>query len=212
MKVELLSVFGDDLMVVNAARVSFGKQKDVLDDKDVKLIKFLADNQHSSPFRHPQLQFRIECPIFVERQLFKHQVGWTANSISGRYVSFQDNYYSIKHFRKQSKDNKQGSYGDLDIVDNMSAQDIYNKAIQTCKESYEALLKLGVSKEQARGILPLTLETKFIWTGSLQAFIHLCRLRLKNDSQQETRELVTEMYELLKKDGRFKHSLEAFGI
>ena len=88
MKVELLSHFGDDLMVANCARVSYGKSKIKLDDKDSKLIKYLVEHKHTAPFRHPQLQFRITCPIYVERQLFKHQVGMSANSISGRYVDF----------------------------------------------------------------------------------------------------------------------------
>lgn len=100
MKAEILSYFGNDLMVVNAARVSYGKAKEAFDEKDAKLLKFLIEHKHTSPFRHPQLQFRIECPIFVERQLFKHQVGLTANSISGRYVDFSDNYFPITELRK----------------------------------------------------------------------------------------------------------------
>jgi thymidylate synthase (FAD) len=95
-KVELLSHFGDDLMSINSARVSFGKSKDMLDEKDERLIKYLVEHKHTAPFRHPQLQFRITCPIYVERQLFKHQIGWSANSISGRYVDFSDSYTTIK--------------------------------------------------------------------------------------------------------------------
>lgn len=88
--VEIIEVFGNDLMIVNAARVSFGKTKEAFDEKDEKLIKYLVEHKHVAPFRHPQLQFRITCPIYVERQLFKHQVGLSANSISGRYVDFSD--------------------------------------------------------------------------------------------------------------------------
>lgn len=109
MQVELLSHFGDDLMVVNAARVSYGKFTESLSDKDIGLIKYLFTHKHIAPFRHPQLQFRISCPIFVERQLFKHQVGLSANSISGRYVDFSDNYYEFDKLRQQSKSSKQGS-------------------------------------------------------------------------------------------------------
>jgi thymidylate synthase (FAD) len=111
MKAELLSYMGDDLMVVNAARVSYGKKKTSFDEKDKKLIKYLIEHKHTSPFRHPQLQFRIECPIFVERQAFKHQVGLTANSISGRYVDFSDSYSLPQKLRLQSNDSKQGSDG-----------------------------------------------------------------------------------------------------
>jgi len=93
--VELLSHFGDDLMVVNAARVSYGKNKAEFDDKDEKLIKYLVEHKHTSVFRHCQLQFRITCPLYIERQVFKHQVGLSANSISGRYVDFSDSYTLI---------------------------------------------------------------------------------------------------------------------
>ena len=117
MKVNLINHFGDDLMVVNAARVSYGKSKEKFDEKDIKLIKYLVEHKHTAPFRHPQLQFRIECPIFVERQLFKHQVGLSANSISGRYVDFSDKYYKFDTLRKQSKSSKQGSEGVLDRPD-----------------------------------------------------------------------------------------------
>ena len=112
MNAELLQIFGDDNMVVDAARVSFGKEAaNYSEENNARLIKYLAQHNHTSPFRHPQIQYRITCPIFVERQLFKHQVGLTANSISGRYVDFEDNYYKIDNFRIQSKSSKQGSDG-----------------------------------------------------------------------------------------------------
>jgi thymidylate synthase (FAD) len=122
MKVELLEIFGNDDMVANAARVSFGKEASNYSlEQNEKLIKYLAEHGHTSPFRHPQIQYRITCPIFVERQLFKHQVGLTANSISGRYVDFQDNYYKIEDYRLQSKSSKQGSAGHLERYDNDAA-------------------------------------------------------------------------------------------
>lgn len=213
MKVELLSHFGDDLMVVNAARVSYGKNKVEFDEKDAKLIKYLYEHKHTSVFRHPQLQFRLEMPIFVERQLFKHQVGISANSISGRYVDFSDSYYRIEKFRYQSRDSKQGSSGTLDFDDNDEANYLYGCAVVKAKEYYDELLKLGVAKEQARAILPMCLETQCVWTGSLLAFFHLCNLRLKPDAQQETRELVQMMLDEVRNisDSPFKYSLEAFG-
>lgn len=214
MKVELLNHFGDDLMVVNAARVSYGKSKGVLDQKDSKLIRFLVDHGHTSPFRHPQLQFRIQCPIFVERQLFKHQVGLTANSISGRYVDFSDEYWIPEQLRLQSKDSKQGSAGDLIPADNLQFVTRITCLISQCKELYEDMVAAGVAKEQCRIILPLCLETQFIWTGSLAAFIHLWKLRLKADAQKETRDVAQMMLDEVKNlpENPFRLTLEAFGF
>jgi thymidylate synthase (FAD) len=209
MKAELLNYFGDDLMVVNAARVSFGKNKDTLDTKDEKLIQYLVDHKHTAPFRHPQFQFRIECPIFVERQLFKHQVGLSANSISGRYVDFSDNYFHVKELRRQSSSSKQGSEGLLDRPDLISQMDHH---IALGKKLYEELCDAGVAKEQARVILPLCLETQFIWTGSLLAYINMWNLRLKSDTQQETRDIAKQMLNLVKgiEGNPFEHTLKAF--
>lgn len=211
-KIELLSVFGDDLMVVNAARVSFGKNKKVFDERDEKLIKYLVDHKHTAPFRHPQLQFRITCPIYVSRQLEKHQVGLSLNSISGRYVDFSDSYTTIKEWRKQSTNSKQGSEG---LIENQEkASKLEHSVIEICKGVYQQLIDLGVSKEQARTILPLNLNTTFIWTGSLLAFKHLFNLRLKPDAQQETRELVQQMLSLVKniEGNPFQHTLNAWGL
>jgi len=210
--VELLNVFGDDKMIVETARVSFNKKADnYTEEQNAKLIKYLIEHKHTAPFRHPQLQFRITCPLYIERQLFKHQIGLSANSISGRYVDFSDSYTTIKEWRKQSKSSKQGSEGVVEDQDTCKA--LEQTIINTCKQAYSKLLDLGVSKEQARTILPLNLNTTFIWTGSLLAFKHLFDLRLKPDAQQETRELVAEMLELVKNiEGQpFKHTLAAFG-
>jgi thymidylate synthase (FAD) len=210
MKAELLEVFGNDLMAVNSARVSYGKKKEVFDFSDEKLIKYLVDHKHTSVFRHPQLQFRIECPIYVERQLFKHQVGMSANSISGRYVDFSDTYTTIKEWRKQSKDSKQGSEGLVNSQELCSQ--IEKNIIIKCKQAYEDLISMGVSKEQARSVLPLSLNTQFIWTGSLLSFIHLFKLRLKSDAQQETREVAEAMLQQVKENGSFEQSLKAFEL
>lgn len=214
MKAELLHHFGDDLMVVNAARVSYGKSKSDLDDKDSRLIKFLVDHGHTSPFRHPQLQFRVSCPIFVERQLFKHQVGLTANSISGRYVDFSDEYWTPDRLRFQSKDSKQGSAGDLPEEDNARLIGRIEEAVRQCREVYEELASAGVSKEQCRIVLPMCLETQFVWTGSLAAFLHIWRLRLKPDTQKETRDIALQMLDAVKSmpSNPFRLTLEAFGL
>lgn len=211
MKAELLNFFGNDLMVVNAARVSYGKSKDNIDQKDEKLINFLVEHKHVAPFRHAQLQFRIECPIFVERQLFKHQVGMSANSISGRYVDFSDNYFTVKSLRKQSKSSKQGSEGELDRPDLIEKM---NSLVEQSSQLYKDLCDAGVAKEQARIVLPLCLETQFIWTGSLLAFMHFWALRLKSDTQEETRLLALDMLNLVKNiDGEpFALTLKAFNL
>jgi thymidylate synthase (FAD) len=210
MKVELLNHFGNDLMIVNAARVSYGKNINTLEDKDAKLLKYLVEHKHTAPFRHPQLQFRIKCPIFVERQLFKHQIGLSANSISGRYVDFSDNYFNIKELRKQSTSSKQGSDGLLDRPDLINQMDNH---IELSKQLYKELCDAGVAKEQARAILPLCLETQFIWTGSLLAYIHMWGLRLKNDTQQETREVVEKTLRLVQQinGNPFEHTLKSWG-
>ena len=205
MKAELLSVFGDDLMIANAARVSYGKSKFSFEESDKKLLNFLLKHKHVSPFRHPQLQYRIECPIFVERQLFKHQVGLTANSISGRYVDFSESFWQLKELRYQSADSKQGS-GNSFVNDEL-LNDI-SIHIENSKKLYQKLNDYQVAKELARTILPLSLNTQFIWTGSLWAFIHLFSLRLKKDAQKETRILVSSMYDSIIKNGSFKYTFE----
>jgi thymidylate synthase (FAD) len=213
MKAELLKHFGDDLMVANIARVSYNKESLQIGDKDAKLINFLAKHGHTSPFRHPQLQFRIECPIFVERQLFTHQIGWARNSLSGRYVDFSDTYWMPDQLRYQSKDSKQGSSGDLPDDKNQYFISKIEELIKQSRDLYKEMSEYGVAKEQCRIHLPLSLQTKFIWTGSLQAFIHLCNLRLKPDAQKETRDIVSQMLELVKNipGEPFKYSLESWG-
>lgn len=214
MKVELIDYFGDDLMIVNAARVSYGKSKLSVDEKDQKLINFLVNNGHTSPFRHPQLQYRIQCPIFVERQLFKHQVGLTANSISGRYVDFSDEYWTPDRLRKQSSSSKQGSSGPIDDETNSQLIGKISDFLESCRLLYDEMESAGVAKEQCRIILPLCLETQFVWTGSLAAFMHLWKLRLKDDAQEETRIVARMMLDELKSlsNNPFRYTLEAFGF
>ena len=212
MKVELLEIFGNDDMVANAARVSFGKEaSNYTVEQNAKLIKYLAEHNHTSPFRHPQLQYRITCPIYVERQLFKHQVGLTANSISGRYVDFEDNYYKIEDWRMQSTSSKQGSEGLIDKQ--KEAKVLQDMVVNVCQNVYQELLTLGVAKEQARTFLPLNLETTFIWTGSLLAYINFWKLRITKDTQVETMNIAMNMlHELKCRTNNFEYSLNAFHL
>lgn len=213
--VELISHFGDDNMVVDVARVSYNKRWSEYNQvQNIKLINYLVSHGHTSPFRHPQLQFRISCPIYVERQLFKHQVGLSANSISGRYVDFSDSYTRINKWRMQSSSSKQGSDGPLGDGLQKVLSEMEASVIDYCKTVYDRMIDHGVSKEQARTVLPLNLNTTFVWTGSLLAFIHVFKLRIKPDAQQETREIAEEMLRLVSNiDGKpFEYTIKAFGL
>lgn len=211
MKVELLDTFGNDNTICDIARVSYNKKAEnyTLEEND-KLILFLAKNNHWSPFAHPKVQFRLEMPIYVERQIIKTVVGVDYNSVSGRYVDFSDTYTTIDTWRKQSTSSKQGSGEDLDETSNTIANIIQGDIIEDAKFAYQELIALGVSKEQARTILPLNLNTTMIWTGSLYALIRLCKQRLKDDAQKETRDVVEEMLRQVKETNLFKNSLNAY--
>ena len=194
--VQLLDFCGTDLTVVNSARVSFGKRKEIYDKSDEKLVKYLAKHKHFSPFRHLIVQLHIKAPEFVMRQAYKHVVGietssshstkdhaW--NEISGRYVPVEE-YYFPEVWRQQSPDSKQASVGEISLQE--EAHERYETAIKLIKHNYEELLKLGVAKEQARVMLPLSQYTEVIWTASFQALMNFVELRDKPDSQWEIRE------------------------
>ena len=213
MKVELISVYGNDNVVCDCARVSFNKESaNYSSEQNEKLINFLAKNNHWSPFSHPRVQFRLQIPIYVERQIIKTQAGVEYNSISGRYVDFSDTYTPIKRWRKQSKDSKQGSAEELRLSSQLVCQEIEDNVLDICKQAYNDLIKLGVSKEQARTILPLNLNTTMIYTCSLYSFIRLYKQRSKKDAQQETKEVVEEMLNQVKENGSFGMSLKAFEL
>ena len=213
MKVEFKRAFGDDDMVVDVARVSYDKIAAMftLEEND-KLIYYLAKHKHWSPFAHPKVQFRLEMPIYVERQIIKTTVGVDYNSVSGRYVDFSDTYTTIDTWRKQSTSSKQGSGEDLDEKSNAIANFIQNDVVDCAKIAYQKLIELGISKEQARTILPLNLNTTMIWTGSLYALIRLCKQRLKPNAQKETRDVVQEMLRQVKETNLFTTSLTAYNL
>ena len=213
MKIELLDTFGNDAMVSLAARVSFDKKaENYTDEQNNKLLSYLAKHNHWSPFSHPKLTFRLHIPIYVESQLIKTQAGVEYNSISGRYVDFSDTYTLINEWRTQSKDSKQGSAEPLDIYGQEACNVIEYQVKEFCQDAYKKLIDLGVSKEQARTILPLNLNTTMIWTGSLYAFIRLCKQRLKSDAQAETRMVVDEMLKQVKEKGVFNQSLKVYEL
>jgi len=192
-KVELIDKMGSDLTVANAARVSFNKEHTELKKSDEKLIKYLAVHGHWTPFGHCSIQFRIAAPIFVARQLVKHQVGLVWNEVSRRYVDYTPELFTVEDnkWRGKPQDAKQGSTGFVHLrtslammieMQNSHALDIYAKLIQE-----------GVAPEQARMVLPLSTYTEWYWTGSLMAFSRVCNLRLTDDAQEETREIARQI-------------------
>ena len=199
MKVELIDRMGTDLSVVNAARVSYSKTKDVLDEKDEKLIKYLATHEHWSPFAHASMQFRIKAPVFVARQLVKHQVGLVWNEVSRRYVDDNPEFFTPSSWRGRPKNSKQGSDGEVH-----TDEEYYNRYINGCKVYYHLLLNQGVAPEQARMVLPQSMMTEWYWSGTLYAFARVCNLRCKPDTQQETQEVANEIDRLAK--DAFPHS------
>ncbi len=199
-KTTYIGHMGNDLSVVNAARVSFGKKSEMdmsdpfgspqLKEKDAKLIRYLADHNHISPFGHCFISVHVKSPVFVARQLVKHKfLRW--NEISRRYVDDEPEFYVPDEWRGRSEDKKQGSDGVVTVG-------VHNNALYGYQESvYQRLLKLNVAPEQARMVLPQSTMTEWYWSGSLDAFADMCRLRLKSDAQQETREVAMQVYEII---------------
>jgi thymidylate synthase (FAD) len=192
MKVTLIDKMGDDTTVVNAARVSFGKRVDKFrKDEDEKLIHYLTKHNHWSPFSHCFLQFHIEAPIFVARQLAKHQVGLAWNEISRRYVDTEPEFYIPTVWRGRPDNKKQGS-NEEEIVYNISG------TMQYVKQTYLNLLGVGVAPEMARMILPQSLMTEWYWSGSIAAFARVVNLRLEEDAQRETQIIAQQIYNITK--------------
>jgi len=194
--IELLDVFGNDLTIVNAARVSFNKESTELNSKDEKLIQYLAKHNHITPFFHPQLRFRIKMPIYVAREWYRHTIGFARNEVSRRYVDTPPECYNPQDIRARDTNLKQGSK--LTNVENNSEialkiKDIQDKVLNT----YEELLSLNVAPEVARGILPQSMYTEFIETASLAAYARLCKLRLDPNAQKEIQEYAKVLSELI---------------
>ena len=194
MRVELVDHMGSDLSVVNAARVSYAKFKDQFEDRDEKLIKFLAEHNHWSPFAHASLQFRIKAPVFVARQLVKHQVGLVWNEVSRRYVSFPAELYEIKEWRGKPENSKQGSAGELKLdPTTLHNLEMFNKQALVL---YNTLIGKGIAPEQARSVLPQSMMTEWVWSGTLYAFARVCNLRCAKDTQQETQQVANQIRDI----------------
>jgi len=204
MSVDIVDFMGTDLSVVNAARVSFNKFHEFWEPgKDDKLIKYLAEHNHWSPFSHCFLSFRVKAPIFVARQLAKHQVGLSWNEVSRRYVDDEPEFFFPEVWRGKPVNAKQGSDGVFDkkfmVEGNKEIMDVHSNSLcLIALELYNRAVYEGVAPEQARMILPQNTMTEWIWSGSLYAFARVCNLRLDSHSQQETREVAEKIYVYLK--------------
>ena len=215
MEVNLIDKMGSDLSVVNAARVSFSKISEwdiiphagptegALKYEDERLIKYLAKHGHWTPFGHGSLQFHIKAPVFVARQLVKHQVGLVWNEVSRRYVNSEPEFYTPEVWRGAPENKKQGS-SDINIdVD----PDDFVRMYDSAKWMYEHLLEIGVCPEQARMVLPQSMMTEWYWSGTLYAFARVCNLRCKDDAQLET-QMVAKQIDVLAEE-IFPYSWEA---
>lgn len=191
--VALIDSMGNSLSVVNDARQSFDNRKEQWDEKDERLLNYLAREHHTSPFRGVVFKWQVKAPLFVARQWWKHtvastyvddQLGW--NEKSFRYCSAEDaQFYMPSQFLGQAESNRQASAGPLSVSVQSRARLFYVQGVATAKAAYEELIAIGVSKEQARAILPPAMYTSFVWTCSLQALLHFISLRIGKGAQHE---------------------------
>lgn len=195
MRVELIDCMGNDLTVVNAARVSFDRWHDKFKDQDQKLINYLAKHHHWTPFAHPHLSFRVTAPVFVRTQCFKHKVGFVENEVSRRYVDTPPKFYSPPVWRGRAKDKKQGSDAKVNIQNirisnaveswDVGIDRAFWNVMDECRKVYNGMIEAGVAPEQARMVLPQSMYTQWIWTGSLMAWSRFCKQRKAEDAQRE---------------------------
>ena len=195
--VELQDVFGSDLTVVNAARVSFAKESAEFSEQDGKLVRYLAKHHHVSPFFHPQIRFRLKMPIFVAREWFRHTVGFARNEVSRRYVDTDPEFFvPPEGLRARDKNLKQGSKADL-VEQNDELLEGMNHWNQSALEYYKTLLAAGVCPEQARMVLPQSMMTEWCESGSLSAYARLCNLRLDPTAQKEIRDIAEKVSQMI---------------
>ena len=213
MKAEYIDHLGSDLTVVNAARVSFDKESHwddwrpgAINDKDQRLIKYLATHNHWTPFSHPQITLRYTVPIVVARQEFKHTIGFSRNEVSRRYVDDTPEFYEPKSWRARPEGSvKQGSAGDVDSQNQFDW--LYKEACGVTREIYLQMLESGIAPEQARMVLPQGMYTSYYVTGSLAAFARMCKQRQSKDAQVEIQELAKQVSEII--EPLFPYSWEA---
>lgn len=227
MKVDYVNHMGTDLSVVNSARVSFDKESQwenedemwispfvgevrvemidptvtpILSEDDAKLIRFLAKHEHFSPFNHTYITVRVKAPLFVARQLVKHEyMPW--NEVSRRYVSSEPEFYIPMGFRKAADNVKQGSSEELIDVARYDRDDgyenWYEESVSISLEAYKEMINMGVCPEQARMVLPQSMYTEWYWSGTLKAFAKMYNLRIDSHSQKETQEIAQQVGEII---------------
>ena len=232
MKAEFIDKMGTDLTVVNAARVSFDKESEwelvpeccghgtingcclepypseQLAEKDQKLIKYLANHNHWTPFSHVMIQMRETVPIFVARQRFKHMVGFTYNEVSRRYVDDEPKFFLPNEWRKAPANSKQGSDGPLPYHQ-LEYTDGLKDHHEMCTNYYRWLIDEGVAPEQARMVLPQSMYTSYYVTGSLAAWARAYKLRIDPHAQKEIQDLATQWGEIIGATPELKYSWEA---
>lgn len=198
--VDYVTHSGSDLLVANAARVSFAKHKDQLGEDDERLISYLAKHNHWTPFGHPHITLRVKTPIFVARQLFKHKIGMVENEVSRRYVDDDPEFFFPEKWRgKPTNGAKQGS-SDETVSTNEYGHDldlIYSSLLQYAENCYTDFIDSGVAPEQARMVLPQSMYTEWYWTGSLSAYARIYKLRIDPHAQRETQEVVKMIGEII---------------
>ena len=195
-KVELVDHMGDDLRVANVARVSFDTWKEEQDNKDERLINYLAKHEHTSPFRHTAISIRCTAPIYIARQLGKHQVGMSWNEVSRRYVDSGITFHLPDSIRSRPDASiKQGSGGKHPHSNHIL--EVMAEHHRDSLQKYERMVESGVAPEQARAVLPQSMDTTWIWTGSLMAFWHMCRLRLDGHAQVEAQQFAKQVEDIV---------------
>lgn len=214
--VEYITHMGSDLTIVNAARVSFGAEKEQLDEKDIKLINYLMQHNHTSPFEHCSITFRFVVPLFIRSQHHRHRT-WAYNEISRRYTSVDMNFYSPKEFRTQHKSNRQASNDELiNPVLNSSYTAIGFELADNAVEMhhtrsmglYNALIDSGVCREQARGVLPQNLYTEYYGTANLHNLLKFVSLRIHEGAQWEIQQVAKACLQIAKQ--HFPHAVESY--
>lgn len=195
-KIEYVSHMGSELTIVNAARVSFGNQKTLIDEKDKKLIKYLAAHQHMSPFEHCTLTVKVTCPLYIRSQIMRHRT-MAYNEISRRYTSKNLAFYEPSTYRRQATNNRQASEGNLNSLENTIVNDLIQKHHKGSVDLYNNLLDMGVCREQARGVLPQNLSTEFYMTGNLRNLAHLVKLREHEGAQYEAQVIASQLKDIL---------------
>lgn len=203
-KIDLIQYMGEDITIVNSARVSFGVQKEELNEKDLKLINYLIKHNHTSTLEHNIATFRIKVPLYIRSQHHRHRT-WSYNEISRRYTDVNIEFYVPKDFRTQHKSNRQSS--NLDMINptlncdfwsgDATASEIYQESCNEALSIYKSLVKSGICREQARGILPQTTYTEYYATANLNNILKFISLRIHDGAQWEIKQLALGMLEIV---------------